>query len=59
MNTYQLEINFNLVVVYYNMVKPNMCMTRDDVTLCDFKNQLDQINVCFNHRDTRKMVNVK
>lgn len=59
MNTYQVEINLNLVAVYYNMVKPNMFKARDDDILCDFKNQLDEINVRLNQEDTRRMVNVK
>lgn len=52
MNSYQVEINLNLVAVYYNTVKPNMFKACDDDTLCE-------INVRLNQEDTRRMINVK
>ena len=53
MKAYLVDLNNKLDVVYYNEGKPNIFKVRVDVTLCGLKDQLDQFNCQFNHRDTR------
>ena len=54
MSTYRVEVNTNLVAVYYNRAKPNLFMVNHvDLTLSNLKDQLDQINGLLNHRDTK------
>jgi len=57
MNIFLVEINFNLVVVYYNNGKPKLFMI--NVTLFDFKDQLEKINDRLNCEDTRRPINVE
>jgi len=52
-NTYTLDINTQLVVVYYNVEKPNMFMVDINVTLHGLKDQLNQINDHLNHRHNK------
>jgi len=52
--------NTKLAAVYYNGgTPPHMFMIRNDVTLSGLKDELDQINRQFNHRDTRRVVGVE
>jgi len=48
-------MNTNLTAIYYNIGKPNLLRVCVDVTLCDLKDQVDQINDHLNHDDTRKI----
>jgi len=48
----------NLIAVYYNNGKLNLFRISLDVTLSDLNDQLDKINVCLNHDERRRMVNV-
>ena len=38
MNTCSIELNYSLIIVYYNKGKPNMFMISVDVTVPDVKN---------------------
>ncbi|AET01102.1 hypothetical protein MTR_8g005030 [Medicago truncatula] len=46
--------------VYYNGgTPPHLFWIRDDVTLSELKDELDQINHQLNHKDTRRVVGVE
>ena len=47
--------NTKLAAVYYNEGKPNLFGVHIDITLSDLNDQLDQINSCLNHSDTRRV----
>jgi len=49
MNTYPVDMNTNLATLYYNRGTHHLFIARVDVTLCDLKDQVDQISVCLNH----------
>lgn len=57
--SYLVEMNFILVIVYYNKEKSHLLIINVDVTLCDLNNQLDQMNNCLNYRDTRRVIDVE
>jgi len=59
MNIYSLKINTNIVVVYYNKGKPNMFRIHMDITLCDLKDPLEQIDGRLNDGYTRRVDNVE
>jgi hypothetical protein len=58
MSIYSLEENTNVVAVYYKG-EPNMFRIHMDITLCDLKDQLEQIDYCLNRGYTRRVNNVK
>lgn len=51
-------MSFNLTVIYSNKGKPNLFRISLDIILSDLNDQPNQINVCLNHGDKRKMVDV-
>jgi len=59
MNTYPVDVNTKLVVVYYNEEKPNIFKIYVDVTLYGLKDHQDQINGRLIHKDTRRVDNVE
>jgi hypothetical protein len=59
MNTYPVDLNTKLAVIYYNAGKSNMFKVWVDVMLLDLKDKLNQINRRLNHKDTRRMDNVE
>jgi len=49
-----------LATVYYNGgTPPHLFRIHNDVTLSELKDELDQINLQLNHKDTRRVVDVK
>jgi len=49
--------NTKLAAVYYNVgTPPHLFRIRNDVSLFELKDELDQINRHLNHRDTRRVV---
>jgi len=51
------DLNTKLAAIYYNRGKlPHLFRIRNDVTLSELKDQLNQINRQLNHRDTRRVV---
>lgn len=59
MNTYPVDVNTRLAVVYYNGWKPNLFRVYVDVTLFSLKDQLDKIKDCLYHKDTWRVDNVE
>jgi len=59
MTAHPIEMNTILAAVYYNIEKPSLFRVCVGVTLCDLKDQVDQINDHLNHDDTRRMDNVE
>lgn len=59
MNTYPVDVNTKLAVVYYNGRKPNLFSVYVDVRLSSLKDQLDQIKDCLYHKDTWKVDSVE
>jgi len=54
------DSNMKLAAVYYNGEKPpHQFRIRNDVTLSELKDELDQINRQLNHRHTRRVVGVE
>jgi hypothetical protein len=52
--------NTKLAVVYYTGEKqPHLFRIRNDVTLSGLKDELDQINLQLNHRNTRRVIGVE
>ena len=52
--------NTKLAAVYYNGgTPPHLFRIRIDVTLSGLKDELDQVNRQYNHRDTRRVVGVE
>lgn len=51
-------MNTKLAVEFTIAEKLNLLMVHIDITLCDFKGQLDQIN-SLNHKDTRTVDSVE
>jgi len=55
-----LDLNTKLAAVYYNGgTPPHLFRIRNDVTLSELKDELDQINRQLNHRHTRRVVGVE
>jgi len=53
------DLNTKLAAIYYNGgTPPHLFRIRNDVTLSELKDELDQINRQLNHRDTRRVVGV-
>ena len=51
------DLNTKLTKVYYNGgTPPHLFRIRNDVTLSEMKDELDQINRQLNHRDARRVV---
>ncbi|MCH91059.1 hypothetical protein A2U01_0011983 [Trifolium medium] len=59
MNSYLVEMNYNLAAVYYNKGKSNLLRINIDVTLCNLKHQLDQLNGCINYDNARRVAGVE
>jgi len=55
MDTSIIDINIKLVIVYCNRGKLHMFRIRNDVTLSELKDELNQINRQLNHKDTRRV----
>ena len=52
--------NTKLAAIYYNCeTPPHLFRICNDVTLSELKDELDKINRQLNHKDTRRVVDVK